>query len=168
MKARLGVLAFGLTLAAPGLAARSWAAGSEGREAAIQKVIAAQVEAWNHGDAKAHAADCREDVLFTNVLGITHGTRAAFEERHAAVFGSFFAGSRLSMTVRGLRFPRPDVALVDLETAVTGYKGLPPGVRAAADGSLKTRMLQVLVEDGGQWKVAAYHNVDVKALPEPR
>jgi len=26
----------------------------------------------------------------------------------------------------------------------------------------------MLVEDGGQWKVAAYHNVDVKALPEPR
>jgi|OpeIllAssembly_1097287.scaffolds.fasta_scaffold44672_2 uncharacterized protein (TIGR02246 family) len=169
MRARQGVFAFGLALVvASGLAARSRAAAPEEREAAIQKVIAAQVEAWNRGDAKAHAADCREDVLFTNVLGITYGSRAAFEERHAAIFSTFFAGSRLSVTVHSLRFPRPDVALVDLETAVTGYKGLPPGVRAAADGSLKTRMLQVLVEDGGQWRVAAYHNVDVKVLPDPR
>lgn len=60
------------------------------------------------------------------------------------------------------------MALLDLESVVTGYKGLPPGGRAAADGSLKTRMLQVLVEDGGRWRVAAYHNVDVKATPEPR
>jgi len=169
MNARLGVFAIGLTLLlASGFAARSWAAGPDGKEAAIRKVIDAQVEAWNRGDAKAHAADCREGILFTNILGATYDTCAAFEERHAVIFSSLFAGSRLSVTVKGLRFPRPDVALVDLENVLTGYKSLPPGVRAAADGSLKTRMLQVLVEDGGRWRVAAYHNVDVKALPGPR
>jgi hypothetical protein len=108
MSARLGVFAIGLTLLlASGFAARSWAAGPDGKEAAIRKVIEAQVEAWNRGDAKAHAADCREGILFTNILGATYDTCSA-------------------------------------------------------------RMLQVLVEDGGRWRVAAYHNVDVKALPEPR
>ena len=28
---------------------------------------------------------------------------------------------------------------------------------------LRTRLLQVLVKDGGEWKIAAYHNVDVKS-----
>jgi uncharacterized protein (TIGR02246 family) len=169
MNARLGVFAVGLTLlVSSGFTARSRAAGPEEKEAAIRKVIEAQVVAWNRGDAKAHAADCREGILFTNILGATYDTCAAFEERHAVIFSTVFAGSRLSATVKGLRFPRPDVALVDLEHVLTGYESLPPGVRAAADGSLKTRMLQVLVEDAGRWRVAAYHNVDVKALPEAR
>ena len=36
---------------------------------------------------------------------------------------------------------------------------------------LRARLLQVLVKDGGEWKIAAYHNVDVKAgvfVPEPQ
>jgi hypothetical protein len=36
---------------------------------------------------------------------------------------------------------------------------------------LRTRLLQVLVKDGGEWKIAAYHNVDVKSgveVPEPQ
>ena len=28
---------------------------------------------------------------------------------------------------------------------------------------LRTRLLQVLVKDGGEWKIAAYHNVEVKS-----
>jgi hypothetical protein len=33
------------------------------------------------------------------------------------------------------------------------------------------RLLQVQVKDGGEWKIAAYHNVDVKSgveVPEPQ
>lgn len=136
-------------------------------EAAIRAVIAGQVEAWNRGDAQAHAAGFRDDVLFTNILGTTYGTRAAFEQRHAVIFASFFKGSRLAMTISSIRFPAPDVALIDLETKVTGFQALPPGVAANPDGALHTRLLQVMVRSGGEWQVAAYHNVDVKNVPAP-
>jgi hypothetical protein len=36
---------------------------------------------------------------------------------------------------------------------------------------LRTRLLQVLAKDGSEWKIAAYHNVDVKSgveVPEPQ
>jgi len=137
-------------------------------EAAIRALIAAQVDAWNRGDAEAHAAAFREDVLFTNILGMTYGTRAEFEQRHSVIFSTFFRGSRLAMTIRALRFPAPDFALVDLETALTGFQALPPGVAAGPDGGLHTRLLQVMVRSGGAWQVAAYHNVDVKTAPTAR
>jgi hypothetical protein len=46
---------------------------------------------------------------------------------------------------------------------MTGYNALPPGVRAAADGTVQTRLQQVMVKEHGDWWIAAYHNVDVKA-----
>ena len=49
-----------------------------------------------------------------------------------------------------------------METEITDYKGLPPGVKASKDEILRTCMLQVMVKDNGEWKVNAFHNVDVK------
>jgi hypothetical protein len=57
-----------------------------------------------------------------------------------------------------------------LET-ITGYQKLLPGTRADAMGRLRTPLLQVLVNNGGQWEIASYHNVDVKSgtiVPDPQ
>jgi hypothetical protein len=40
--------------------------------------------------------------------------------------------------------------------------GPPPGTPADAKGRLRTRLLQVMVKDAGEWKIAVYHNVDIK------
>jgi hypothetical protein len=32
-------------------------------------------------------------------------------------------------------------------------------------GNLRTRLMQVLVKRAGEWKIIAYHNVDVKPNP---
>jgi hypothetical protein len=70
-----------------------------------------------------------------------------------------------------VKFVRPDVAIVETLQAVTGLQKLLPGTSADAKRRLGTRLLQVLVKDGGEWKIATYHNVDVKggvAAAEPR
>jgi hypothetical protein len=41
---------------------------------------------------------------------------------------------------------------------VTGFQKLLPGTSTDPKGRLRTRLLQVLVKDGGEWKIAAYHN----------
>ena len=66
---------------------------------------------------------------------------------------------------------RSDVAIVETLQTITGYQKFLPGTSADAKGRLRTRLLQVLVKDGDEWKIAAYHNVDVKAgtsAPEPQ
>jgi hypothetical protein len=61
------------------------------------------------------------------------------------------------------RFVRPDVAIVDVATELSELRGrAPPGVKARADGKIRTRLQEVFVKDGGRWRIASYHNVDVK------
>ena len=88
-----------------------------------------------------------------------------FEQRHAEIFSTIFKGSTLRQAIRKIRFVRPDVAIVDVDTEMTGYARLPLGVQAGADGILRTRLQQVLLKENGTWWIAAYHNVDVKPLP---
>lgn len=45
-----------------------------------------------------------------------------------------------------------------------------PGTTADSKGRLCARLLQVVARQGGEWKIVAYHNVDVKPgvpVPEP-
>jgi uncharacterized protein (TIGR02246 family) len=125
-----------------------------------------QQEAWNRGDAAGYSADVAKECWFTNILGQTHEGRPAFEERHAEIFKTIFAGSRLRMEVLRFRQLTAESAMVEAKAVVTGFRGLPPGVAAGAGGALHTRLLQVLEKAGGKWRVAAYHNVDVKTQEE--
>ncbi len=53
----------------------------------------------------------------------------------------------------------------DIECQLRSYRALPPGVVEPADGILRTRLLQVFVKEQEEWWTVAYHNVDVKPLP---
>jgi hypothetical protein len=51
---------------------------------------------------------------------------------------------------------------VDIDTEMTGFKALPPGIHAATDGVLRTRLQQVMSKESGDWWIVSYHNIDVK------
>ncbi len=133
--------------------------------AAIEALVAGLTDAWNRGDARAFSARFAPDGSFTNVLGIVAYGREIFELRHAEIFSTLYKGSRLQQSIGKLRFIRPDVAVVDVDAAVTGSVRLPPGVQAASDGALRAKLQLVLTQEDGEWWIAAYHNVDVKPLP---
>ena len=135
-------------------------------EASIRKVIDAEEDAWNRGDAKAFAARFQEDSAFTDVFGAVSHTRAELEKRQVEFFTSLFKGSRLALKVRKVRFLRPDVAIVEIDTEVSGFHKLPPVVYVDAEKVLRTRLQQVMAKTGTNWMVAAFHNVDVKTPPE--
>jgi len=135
-------------------------------EIAIRKIVSDETEAWNRGDAKAYSQHFQENGGFTNVLGMVFYGHRDFEQRHAEIFSTIFRGSTLQQTIRKIRFIRRDVAVVDVDTEMTGYTKLPPGVHAGVDGILRTRLQQVLLKENGSWWIAAYHNVDVKPLPQ--
>jgi uncharacterized protein (TIGR02246 family) len=137
-------------------------ATSTNDEAQIRHIVAEQVTAWNAADAKAFSARFAADGSFTNIRGTVFYGHQAFEDRHVEIFTGFFKGSRLAMTVDTVRFVRPDVAIVDIATQLSDLKGLPPGVKAGADGTIRTRLQEVYVKEKGQWWIASYHNVDVK------
>ena len=132
---------------------------------AIEALVAELTDAWNRGDARAFSARFAADGSFTNVLGIVAYGREIFELRHAEIFRTIYPGSVLQQSIGRLYFIRPDVAVVDVDAAVSGYLRLPPGVQAANDGALRAKLQLVVTREDSEWWIAAFHNVDVKPLP---
>jgi uncharacterized protein (TIGR02246 family) len=128
-------------------------------ESAIQDLMDDLTAAWNRGDAKAYGARCSDDITFTNVNGTYHAGREAFDRRHDEVFRGPFKNTRLTQTIRKLRFVSADVAVADIETTIAGCQAKMPGATVGEDGTLYSRLLMVLVRDGGGWWISAYHNV---------
>lgn len=157
MKIKLLLIVFSFMAVIP-----ARAADKVSDDVAIRQIVSEQVKAWNVGDAKAFSASFAEDGSFTNIRGTVFYGHRAFEERHVEIFAGFFKGSKLAMSVDKIRYVRPDVAIVDLSTVVSHLQGLPPGVKAATDGNIHTRLQQVLVKNSNVWTVTSYHNVDVK------
>jgi uncharacterized protein (TIGR02246 family) len=94
--------------------------------------------------------------------------RQAFFDRHDFVFRGQLHGSTLKQDIVSLKFVRPDVAVVEVLTSLTGFQKLSPGTNGDDKGRLRTRLLQVIVKDRGEWKIVAYHNTDVKSdVPAP-
>jgi uncharacterized protein (TIGR02246 family) len=142
-------------------------------EAAIRNVLQEEVAAWNKGDAQAYSQHFAADGTFTNVLGMFFTGHEAFLDRHEEIFRGVFRGTVLRQEVVSLRFVRPDTAVVESLTWISGLSpsGPPPGTHTDAKGCLRTRLLQVMVKDAEGWKIAVYHNVDVKptvTAPEPQ
>jgi uncharacterized protein (TIGR02246 family) len=139
-------------------------------ETAVRNIIQEEIAAWNSGDAAAYSGHFAADGTFTNIRGEFFTGRQPFIQKHDALFKGPFHGSTLKQDLVSLKFVRPDVAVVEVLTSVTGISKLFPGTNTDDKGRLRTRLLQVVVKDGDEWKITAYHNTDVKSgvpLPDP-
>jgi uncharacterized protein (TIGR02246 family) len=128
----------------------------------IQQIIKDQEEGWNNGDAKQYSRSFGEEGVFTIITGATFHSRGSLEERVAFILAGFFKNSTLTQKIVKIDFIADNIAVVEIETEMTGFKSLPPGVKVSADQKLRTSMLQVLKKSNEAWKVVAFHNVDVK------
>jgi uncharacterized protein (TIGR02246 family) len=140
-------------------------------ETAVRNIIQEEISAWNSGDAAGYSRHFATDGTCTNIRGQVFAGREAFTQQHEYLFNGPFHGSTLKQDVVSLKFVRPDVAIVEVLTSVTGIQKLSPGTNTDDKGRLRTRLLQVMVKDRGEWKIAAYHNTDVKAdvpIPDPQ
>ena len=129
--------------------------------------------AWNRADAKALAAAFRDDATYADAFGGVSRGRAEIDKRVAEVLSAWH-GTRIALKVRKVRVLKPDVALVESDAELTGWKKLPAGFKADADQTLRMRLLEVFLKDAGAWRVAASYEVDVKtrlelpAVPEEK
>jgi len=156
---RLGLLGLGLILVT---GSRAFAQNSE--EAAIRRITAEQVAAWNAGDGKGYAANVGKDVSFTNLFGMVMYGRTAFEQRQSDILSTFYKGTTKSHVIRRIRFITPDVAIVDIDNEVRGVRLMPGGIAVPKDGVIKTQLMEIFVKRSGRWVIEAYHNVDVKPV----
>jgi uncharacterized protein (TIGR02246 family) len=133
----------------------------EAEEPALKTLVDAEEAAWNRADAKGLASAFRDDATYVDGFGEVSRGRAEVEKRLGEVL-SAWRGTRIALKVRKVRFLKPDVALVEADAELTGWKKLPPGFRAEDDRVLRSRLLQVFQKEAGAWRVAASYEADVK------
>ena len=137
---------------------------------AIQNIIQEENDSWNKGDAKDYSKHFAKDGTFTNILGVFFTGNEEFKLRHEQIFKGVFKGTELTQIIVSLRFVHHDVAIVETLTLINGFSkdGPPKGAYLDEKGRLRTRLLQVIVKEGNEWKIAVYHNVDIKpGIPVP-
>ena len=142
-------------------------------EAAIQAILQEETTGWNKGDAELYSNHFAADGTFTNILGMFFTGHKPFVDRHDQIFKGVFRGTVLQLNVVSLQFVKPDVAIVETLCWISGISkdGPLPGTNLDAKGRLVTRLLQVMVKSGEDWKITAYHNIDIKPgvpVPEPK
>jgi uncharacterized protein (TIGR02246 family) len=145
--------------------------GTSADEAAIRKIIQNEVAAWNRGDAAAYSRQFAADGTFTNIRGQFFTGYDAFLKQHEVIFAGIFKGSVVQQDIVALRFIGRDVAIVETLNSVSGMRATSQGTLPDDKGRLRTRLLQVVARHGGEWKIVAYHNADVKPgvpVPEPK
>jgi uncharacterized protein (TIGR02246 family) len=103
-------------------------------ERQIEQLLGELTDAWNRGDANAYGARYLPDATFTNVNGSFYFGRDEFDRRHEEIFRGIFRGTALAMTIKTLRFVRPDVAVVDVATELSGAVLRPQGVEVGPGG----------------------------------
>ncbi|HEV3256368.1 MAG TPA: SgcJ/EcaC family oxidoreductase [Gemmataceae bacterium] len=121
-------------------------------EQAIRKAIQEHDAAFNRGDLQAFLAHWDRDAEFIDETGkVTRGRNAL-----AVLFRKSLEdnkGSKLRVQITSLRFPRPDVALVDGPTEVTS----PDGSKDAG------RYTSVWVKTDGRWLISSVRDLPAEA-----
>ena len=143
-------------------AEQGWAQ-SPADEAAIRAIVQNEINTWNKGDAVGYSKDFAKDGTFTNIRGQFFTGYDGFLKQHQVIFDGIFKNTTLSQRVISLEFIRPDVAVVQTVTAVSGLPAGPDVVARDEKGRIRTRLLQILARNDGVWKIVTYHNTDVKA-----
>jgi hypothetical protein len=81
----------------------------EAGEAAIRKIVAEQVTAWNAGDGAAYARHLAPEAAFTNLFAMVMYGAPAFAKRHGEILSTFYKGTTKRHVIRRIRFVTPEV-----------------------------------------------------------
>jgi uncharacterized protein (TIGR02246 family) len=118
--------------------------------AGICRTLDALVASWNRGDAAGYGARFTDHATYAAFTGTVYEGREDIAAGHAALFAGVLRGSRLDARYLSIDFPAPGVARV-LARGDTYEGDTPPA-------TLSKVQTYLMVEQGGDWKVAAFHN----------
>ena len=134
-------------------AAQESTAGARAADEAALRENVRQMEAgWNEKSSAVFAQPFTEDADYVVINGMYLRGRTAIAEGHQRIFDTIYKETTVSLSVKQLRFLRPDVAVVHVNAARAA-----PAARAI--------LTLVMVKDAGAWKIAAFQNTQVAQQP---
>ena len=122
-------------------------------EAALRANVKQLEDGWNTKSGALFAKPFAEDADYVVINGMYIKGRAVIETQHQRIFNTIFKDTSVSLTVKQVRFLRPDVAVVH----VNGFRlGPEKGVTYEAMITL------VMTKEKGNWSIAAFQNTSVE------
>lgn len=128
--------------------------GTEEDVKAIEGIVREVEAGWNSGDGGRFAAPFGEEADYVIVNGMFIKGKGAIAGGHQAIFDTIYIGSRNDFELEGLRFLTRDVAVARVRAHLKFAQG---GVEKEGHA----RSTWVLVKDGGEWRVEAFHNTPI-------
>jgi len=136
-----------------------------GAEREVRELLTRWEDAWNRNDAAAYARNYAVDADFVNPLGGLVPGRQAIQDIHIFLFGGAFRGSSQKAEVRRLVPLTGTLVLVDLNTSLTGFQALPPGLTPTEPGVVWTRGRVLVGKNGRNWEIVAQQLTRMNQAP---
>jgi uncharacterized protein (TIGR02246 family) len=125
-------------------------------EAAIRENVRQMETGWNTKSGSLFAKPFAEDADYVVINGMQIKGRDTIDKGHQRLFVTIFKESTLSLSVKNIRFLRPDVAVVH----VAGHNKIRQGEETREGEAIITL---VMTKDKGEWKIAAFQNTAIAA-----
>ena len=131
--------------------------GNDDACAGVAAVLAAHHAAFSAHDAAAFAVTFTADARHTGPHSVTNVGAQAIQNVHTFLFSPAgpFTNPISTPTDLNVTCLRGGIATVDQDVALTGYKGLTPGLVETSPGVFRTIQRFVLIKNHGQWRIQA-------------
>jgi uncharacterized protein (TIGR02246 family) len=135
--------------------------GSPRDHAAIQDIVSTFDEAWTAGDPVTYAAQYAAVADWVGPNGAVLTDPAAITNLYTALFTFVFPNTTRRSTIRNLSFLTGTIAVLDIDTRVTGFVSLPPGIVPWQPGILRALEKNILLKRGGEWRIVRHQQTSV-------
>ena len=126
--------------------------GESSDETAIRQNVKYLEEGWNTKSGALFAKAFAEDADYVVINGAYIKGRAVIEAQHQRIFSTIYKDTTLKLTVKQIRFLRPEVAVVHVEGHRDG-----PTKELTQDAMLTL----VMTKEKQGWTIAAFQNTAV-------
>jgi uncharacterized protein (TIGR02246 family) len=121
-------------------------------EAAMRESVKQMETGWNTKSGVLFAKPFAEDADYVVINGNYIKGRAVIESQHQRIFDTIYKDTNLTLTVKQIRFLRPDVAVVHVEGHRTST------TQALVQDAMLTLMM---TREKQGWMIAAFQNTAV-------
>ncbi|HEY1404021.1 MAG TPA: SgcJ/EcaC family oxidoreductase [Pyrinomonadaceae bacterium] len=120
-------------------------------EAAMRENVRQLEAGWNTKSGALFARPFAADADYVVINGMHMQGRAAIDQSHQRIFDTVYKNSTISLSIKQIRFLRPDVAVVH----VLGNNRTRQGEETRETNAIVTL---VMTKEKGDWKIVAFQN----------
>jgi uncharacterized protein (TIGR02246 family) len=139
-----------------GIVMKAQAQGSHRDREAIQDIVDTFDEDWTAGDPVRYAAQYANVDDWVGPDGTVLTDPAAITALYTVLFSFVFPNTTRQSTIRELTFLTGTIAVLDIDTRVTGFGSLPPGIVPWQPGILRALEKNILIKRDGEWRIVRH------------